>query len=648
MDSPSLHDRNPLSSEAEHLNEQFAHSNKTLEKFQSSDYELVHCHDPTHHKAVGVKREDYEPTTLRWPFLGTLLVLLLALMGSLIYGLHVLPSEATGDSLLDNLEDPPRRRDLILDTSRGMVARAPRATAVPGYESNQTEVSGTDRTEPTQSATIFIDTTKTTNIVFITPLYTRSMDAFGVINKSITDGGRPLSTTVTVTEADTTSESTIESTYSRGSDAFGQVGHTVTALGVTHVSAPAATLTYSPLLTTDSSSVISYPVSTPTITNTTDSVSRLTGIMATNATRTPIVTAPMNATAVSASVIVFPIPTESSVNAHVYYINPSQYFVGFCLPTILSILLAMPIRAVSMNAKLFHPWHQLTQSSGSLGRESLNLPTGGIQSHFNAIQSLKCGQMLIPLTAALMMCSVLLVPLSAETIVLQLRGNCVAGSAKGCTFELGVSEIPTKAAIALLGIMCFLLVLILFFLRRWKSGVNTNPWSICGMAGLSQNGDVQALFSQGVKSSISLKVGVDSSLKKMVADRRFRLGRFQNGYGQIEYGIMLLDTDAEAEPLHRHSHERQDDEHFGSRMKDGNRLPFMLGYIGRLVFLAILVGLLVLILYYNNTGDDTAFEKFMDGQSFGTKFLFTSIGTVVTLFWSSFVSGKSITFPLAH
>lgn len=79
--------------------------------------------------------------------------------------------------------------------------------------------------------------------------------------------------------------------------------------------------------------------------------------------------------------------------------------------------------------------------------------------------------------------------------------------------------------------------------------------------------------------------------------------------------------------------------------KSMNSLPFMLGYTGRLLFLAFLAGLLALILYYNNTGDDTAFERFMDSQSFGTIFLFTSVGTILSQFWSSFVSGKVKTHP---
>ena len=43
--------------------------------------------------------------------------------------------------------------------------------------------------------------------------------------------------------------------------------------------------------------------------------------------------------------------------------------------------------------------------------------------------------------------------------------------------------------------------------------------------------------------------------------------------------------------------------------------------------------LLVLILYYENTSLDTAFEAFMDNQSFGVHILFATFGIAISAFW---------------
>lgn len=59
----------------------------------------------------------------------------------------------------------------------------------------------------------------------------------------------------------------------------------------------------------------------------------------------------------------------------------------------------------------------------------------------------------------------------------------------------------------------------------------------------------------------------------------------------------------------------------------------------RVLALLFILGLLILILYYENTIlPDTSFEAFMDGQSFGVRILFTTFGTITTTFWSYYFS----------
>jgi len=53
----------------------------------------------------------------------------------------------------------------------------------------------------------------------------------------------------------------------------------------------------------------------------------------------------------------------------------------------------------------------------------------------------------------------------------------------------------------------------------------------------------------------------------------------------------------------------------------------------------LITGVMVVTLYYNNTGGDTAFERFMGRQSLGVRAMFTGIGVAITLFWCSFFTG---------
>jgi hypothetical protein len=76
-------------------------------------------------------------------------------------------------------------------------------------------------------------------------------------------------------------------------------------------------------------------------------------------------------------------------------------------------------------------------------------------------------------------------------------------------------------------------------------------------------------------------------------------------------------------------------------MTSKHHLPFlMLSYTARITFLVPLTGIIVLILYYNKTGGDTDFERFMSTQNFGVHSLFTLAGVGISFFWGSFFTSK--------
>lgn len=70
------------------------------------------------------------------------------------------------------------------------------------------------------------------------------------------------------------------------------------------------------------------------------------------------------------------------------------------------------------------------------------------------------------------------------------------------------------------------------------------------------------------------------------------------------------------------------------------RLPIALGYVERSLFLVFLSGLIILIVYYLNVNKPSSFEDSMDGETFGVKFLFTLLGTVITSLWWSFFESE--------
>lgn len=61
-----------------------------------------------------------------------------------------------------------------------------------------------------------------------------------------------------------------------------------------------------------------------------------------------------------------------------------------------------------------------------------------------------------------------------------------------------------------------------------------------------------------------------------------------------------------------------------------------------LVFGITTVGLLILITYYYKVGADSGFERFMDSQSFGPRFVLAVVGMIIQSQWRRLERGKLI------
>ncbi|KAK4173623.1 hypothetical protein QBC36DRAFT_359459 [Triangularia setosa] len=439
------------------------------------------------------------------------------------------------------------------------------------------------------------------------------------------------------------------------------VFNVVTAVAPSFVTAPVETLTDEDGTPTATVIHTPPPVFSPDVVTVTDSRGVPTLTVTTNVVVPPRTKVITNSQGIATATITeFPtVPTDTpqqpQAELSVYYISRGQYFIGFFLPTILAVMLTIPIRMIDMAAKQYQPWHALTQRMGVPADESLCLRTNGFHGIASSLKAMAAGQMLMLLTTLLTIASVFLVPLSAEAVALKLHGACSPTDFTGCAMTLGVFLGPARATTALLSFMVVLLILILLILRKWRTGVAANPWTIAGIGSLATNRETRAAFC-----SLPADRGKGLSHSKLIAgfgDRKFRLGHFFNHYGIPEYGIMASRANVTiVRPADRPGtastgtgatspqHELLSSQN--SNLKAERHLPFlMLSYSGRIAFLLPLTGILVVVLYYNNTGGDTNFERFMSTQNFGVRSLFTLMGVGVTLFWSAFFTSLAILSP---
>ncbi|KAK0624435.1 hypothetical protein B0T14DRAFT_401922, partial [Immersiella caudata] len=66
-----------------------------------------------------------------------------------------------------------------------------------------------------------------------------------------------------------------------------------------------------------------------------------------------------------------------------------------------------------------------------------------------------------------------------------------------------------------------------------------------------------------------------------------------------------------------------------------------LSYLSRTTFTLFLLSLITLLTYYHLSPPTSPLELFLDSQTFGVKFLFAALGSIISFFWAAFASSLS-------
>lgn len=316
----------------------------------------------------------------------------------------------------------------------------------------------------------------------------------------------------------------------------------------------------------------------------------------------------------------------------VYGITWRQYVLGTFLPTVIAVLVSFPLRLIAINARLMQPFHALAVANeatgGSPADASVFLRFYSWSESFSFPRAIKLRQPIIAISDMLTLGASLLAPLAAEAIAVHTPDSCQSG----CYGSLVASHVPIRTLEALMSLMIALLLalVILLSLRRWKTGVSCNPWSIAGMASLCLDPKLRTIL-RGLPGGLAAKIE-DPAISKMLAGRAYALGEWGASKtpvsGPREYGVKALDQDEGAMKLLKDAESTQAGETHNTKMYSTQPFP-LLTWWGRCIMLTVFSSVLIILVYYESTSADTGFERFMDSQGFVVKFFMTAVGVVL-------------------
>ncbi|KAK8006563.1 hypothetical protein PG991_012860 [Apiospora marii] len=320
-------------------------------------------------------------------------------------------------------------------------------------------------------------------------------------------------------------------------------------------------------------------------------------------------------------------------------ISSKDYFVGLVLPPLLAVAVSVPVRILDQTAKLYQPFHALTSKYGAETGDSLCLQSNSLLGFVTGVRSLMRHHVLLSVTGLLLLINAVLIPLSAEAFRISVGDpDCLSRTTASSHCEAMVQAFPTlvSIAIALLSVMMLLVVVTAVTLRKWKSGVWRNPWNIEMMGQLAANQEFRGLIKKFEPKNNSGVITNKDAIKTL-GQRRFGLSGWYDNYGW-NYGIVIKNDAGSLPRNHKRKVGFTNKNTLAMRSK---AMPFrVLGLWGRLLAILLLVSLLVTSLVYISTGANSNFEQFMDGDSFGVRFLFCGVGVVISLYWATFFNGK--------
>ena len=302
-----------------------------------------------------------------------------------------------------------------------------------------------------------------------------------------------------------------------------------------------------------------------------------------------------------------------------YVFTNGQYFAGAFLPTIIAVLFAIPWVILDAHAQNLEPFHQLSRKDGAPVFSTLCMD---YSSPLAPLRSLIAGHWVPLLTSSLNVTAKIITPLAPEFISVKTIGKCDAHTI-GCVLSFKIFFPAGRAIQALLSFMALLVILLILQMRKYSSGVFAEPNSIAGLATLFSDKQMRDDF----------RVALLGSSEKQVYES------LMNHHYKLEIGSTpdLRASTTTTDHIQDIPRGKREKTSIGDCPRIRTALQVQFSYPHRknaLGTICVLLALLAIIIYYHSTDYNDPVERFMDSQSFGVAFLFTSIGVLINLCWS--------------
>lgn len=343
------------------------------------------------------------------------------------------------------------------------------------------------------------------------------------------------------------------------------------------------------------------------------------------------------------------ISIEKSEDEPIHTVTLHDYLIGAFVPIISAVIFSIPWHILAAAIREMEPFYELQRTQGAPAEQSLGLNYRSSIGAIATINAIRNGHYLVWWSGLISISILFLSPLASETVFIGFVGDgvCTATSQRSACVPL-LSVFPA-AARAVQGILALVAVLTFFLaiaIVRGKSGVFANPLSIAALATLFQDQTVVDDFRR-----IGVHTPNADDINKALRGRTYRIGDYVRYDGQPEYGLTTVRNNVQNTAMVRQTSIFGRKKYTSVAVDAVEETPTLreqkkqLSRMGThpiilVIFGLFICGLVALVIYYNRVATRTGFERFMDSESFGTRFLFTAVGVIIKMYWTFLDDGK--------
>ncbi len=335
-----------------------------------------------------------------------------------------------------------------------------------------------------------------------------------------------------------------------------------------------------------------------------------------------------------------------------------RYILASYVPTLVAVVLRIVVGCLYATTKMMEPFVALASGGGGSGvppKAFFHICYLATNDAFDLLPALFAGHWTMLATTALYVGVVLLAPFGAELVAVT-RYCYDEGDLTYCGPEIRMNYTVARVLQGLLAASALLLAVVWAMHQRIArrnrnavpgAGVFQDPSSIAALAVLLHHPAVVDDFR---------RLDPDASKADMVRalqHKRYALGWYSSGHaGGERYGIVPAGDYASSpvnEPAYMPlgGHNAHDNGVGGGNWQEKSqsqkrqrRLQGVLSVARDALLAVVTLGILVLIvIYYRNSDQNNALEKFMSSEKFGPRFLMTVVGMIIYGQWQRIERG---------